>query len=62
MKSDNKQMEIKTTNQKHIVKDNEDKEYAEIVVIKPVGYPFDFNLISCSLITIVFSIVFVLRR
>jgi AAA family ATPase len=46
MKSDNKQHEIKTTNQKQIVKDNDDKEYAELVVIKPVGYPFDFNLMD----------------
>lgn len=46
MKSDNKQMEIKTTNQKQVKKDNENKEYAELVVVKPVGYPFDFNLMD----------------
>ena len=46
MKSDNKQPEIKTTNQKQIIKDNENREYAELVVIKPVGYPFEFTLID----------------
>ena len=46
LKSDNKQIEIKTTNQKQVIKDKENKEYAEIVVIKPVGYPFDFNLMD----------------
>lgn len=46
MKSDNKQHEIKTTNQKSSKIDNEDKEYAELVVIKPVGYPFDFTLLE----------------
>jgi AAA family ATPase len=46
LKSDNKQMEIKTTNQKQVKKDNENKEYAELVVVKPVGYPFDFNLMD----------------
>ena len=46
MKSDNKQHEIKTTNQKSSKIDNEDKEYAELVVIKPVGYPFDFTLME----------------
>ncbi len=46
LKSDNKQHEIKTTNQKSSKIDNEDKEYAELVVIKPVGYPFDFTLME----------------
>ena len=46
MKSDNKKPEIKTTNQKTIKKDPEDKEYAEYVVLKPVGYPFEFNLMD----------------
>lgn len=46
LKSDNKQPEIKTTNQKSSKIDNEDKEYAELVVIKPVGYPFDFTLME----------------
>ena len=27
-------------------KDSENKEYAEYVVLKPVGYPFDFNLMD----------------
>ena len=46
MKSDNKQMETKTSNQKPAKIENEDKDYAELVVIKPVGYPFDFNLMD----------------
>ena len=46
MKSDNKKQEIKTANQKQVIKENEDKEYAELVVLKPVGYPFDFNLMD----------------
>ncbi|WP_458453604.1 AAA family ATPase [Methanobrevibacter sp.] len=43
MKSDNKQVEQKTTNSKQVKIENEDKEYAQLVVVKPVGYPFDFN-------------------
>ncbi len=46
LKSDNKQVEIKTTNQKPSKIENENKEYAELVVIKPVGYPFDFTLMD----------------
>ncbi len=46
LKSDNKQVEIKTTNQKPSKIENENKEYAELVVIKPVGYPFDFALMD----------------
>ena len=46
MKSDNKQMEIKQTSSKIDKIDNDSKEYAELVVIKPVGYPFDFNLMD----------------
>ncbi|MBR3140968.1 MAG: AAA family ATPase [Methanobrevibacter sp.] len=46
MKSDNKPVEMKTTNQKQPKKENKNKEYAELVVIKPVGYPFEFNLID----------------
>ena len=46
MKSDNKQVEMKTTNQKPSKIENENKEYAELVVIKPVGYPFDFTLMD----------------
>lgn len=46
MKSDNKKPEIKSTNQKTMKKDSENKEYAEYVVLKPVGYPFDFNLMD----------------
>ena len=46
MKSDNKQQEIKTTNQKTSKIESEDKDYAELVVIKPVGYPFDFTLMD----------------
>ena len=46
LKSDNKPVEMKTTNQKQLKKENKNKEYAELVVIKPVGYPFEFNLID----------------
>ena len=46
MKSDNKLHEIKTTNQKSIIKDTETKDYAELVIVKPVGYPFDFPLMD----------------
>ena len=46
MKSDNKKTEIKTTNQKQTKIESEDKEYAECVIIKPVGYPFEFNLMD----------------
>ena len=46
MKSDNKKVEVKTANQKISKIENEDKEYAELVVIKPVGYPFDFALMD----------------
>ena len=46
LKSDNKQAEIKTTTQKPLKIENENKEYAKLVVIKPVGYPFDFTLLD----------------
>ena len=46
MKNDNKKPEIKTTNQKPALIENENKEYAEHVVLSPVGYPFEFNLME----------------
>ena len=46
MKSDNKQPDIKTTNQKTSKVENENKDYAELVVIRPVGYPFDFAMMD----------------
>ena len=46
MKTDNKKAEIKSTNQKSAKVENENKEYAECVVLKAVGYPFDFNLME----------------
>ncbi|MBE6508872.1 MAG: AAA family ATPase [Methanobrevibacter sp.] len=46
MKSDNKKQELKTTNQKQPIKEIENREYAECVVLKPVGYPFEFNLMD----------------
>ena len=46
LKSENKQVELKTTNQKQAKIDNDNKEYAELVIIKPVGYPFEFNLMD----------------
>lgn len=46
MKSDNKIAEIKTTNQKSTKIEPENREYAECVILKPVGYPFEFNLMD----------------
>ena len=46
LKNDNKKPEIKSANQKSAKKENENREYAEYVVLKPVGYPFDFNLME----------------
>ena len=46
LKSDNKKVEVKTANQKMSKIENDDKDYAELVVIKPVGYPFDFALMD----------------
>ena len=46
LKSDSKIHEIKTTNQKTSKIENDDKDYAELVVIKPVGYPFDFAMMD----------------
>lgn len=46
LKSDNKQQEIKTTGQKSVKKDTESKDYAELVILKPVGYPFDFPMMD----------------
>ncbi len=46
LKSDSKQHEIKTSNQKNSKIENDNKNYAELVVIKPVGYPFDFTMMD----------------
>ena len=46
MKSDNKKIEQKTTNPKQAKVESENQEYAELVVVKPVGYPFDFNMMD----------------
>ena len=46
LKTDNKKHELKATNQKTTKIENEDKDYAELVVIRPVGYPFDFTLMD----------------
>ena len=46
MKSDNKKPEIKTNNQKPVLIENENKEYAECVVLCPAGYPFEFSLME----------------
>ena len=46
MKSDNKKIEQKTANPKQAKAENENQEYAELVVVKPVGYPFDFNMMD----------------
>ena len=46
LKSDNKKPEIKSTNPKAVKKEQNIKEYAECVVLRPVGYPFEFNLMD----------------
>lgn len=46
LKSDNKQVGMKTTNQKPSKIETDNKNYAELVVIRPVGYPFDFALMD----------------
>ena len=46
LKSDNKKTEIKTTNQKQNKIEIDNREYAECVVLKPVGYPFEFSLMD----------------
>ena len=46
LKSDNKYVEIKQNNTKVDKIESDSKNYAELVVIKPVGYPFDFNLMD----------------
>ena len=38
LKSDSKMHEIKATNQKTSKVENDNKDYAELVVVKPVGY------------------------
>lgn len=46
MKSDNKKQEIKTTNQKQTIKEVENRQDAEYIILKPVGYPFEFTLME----------------
>ncbi|MEE0939702.1 AAA family ATPase [Methanobrevibacter sp.] len=46
MKTDNKKPELKSTTSKSVKKENENKEFAECVVLRAVGYPFDFNLME----------------
>lgn len=46
MKSDNKKPEIKTNNQKPTLIENENREFAKCVVLRPVGYPFEFSLME----------------
>ena len=46
MKSDNKKPEIKTNNQKPALIENENREYAECVMLCPAGYPFEFGLME----------------
>ncbi len=49
MKTDTKIPETKTSNAKTTIKENSTKNIAECVVLKPVGYPFDFNLMEDDL-------------
>ena len=46
MKSDNKNIEQKTANPKQAKAEYVIQVYAELVVVKPVGYPFDFNMMD----------------
>ena len=46
LKSDNKKAEIKSINKKQSINDTENKEYAKCVILKPVGYPFEFTLMD----------------
>ena len=46
MKTDTKIPDTKTNNSKTVIKENSNKKDAECVVLKPVGYPFDFNLME----------------
>ena len=39
-------MEMKTSNQKAVKPENEIETYAELVIVKPAGYPFEFNLMD----------------
>ena len=46
MKNDTKKAEIKTANQKQSKIEVDNREYAECVVLRPVGYPFEFSLMD----------------
>ena len=46
MKSNNLPVESKTSNQKTPKKENGNDIFAECVVLKPIGYPFDFALME----------------
>ncbi len=46
MKNDTKKAEIKTANQKQNKIEVDNREYAECVVLRPVGYPFEFSLMD----------------
>ena len=46
LKNDAKKAEIKTANQKQSKIEVDNREYAECVVLRPVGYPFEFSLMD----------------
>ena len=46
IKSNNKLKDLKTTSQKYDKIEKDNNNYADLVVIKPVGYPFDFNMVE----------------
>jgi len=46
LKNDTKKAEIKTANQKQSKIEVDNREYAECVVLRPVGYPFEFSLMD----------------
>lgn len=49
MKSETKKVEAKNTTKKQTIKKVENNEFCEVVVLKPVGYPFNFNLMETDL-------------
>ena len=49
MKSETKKPETKNTTKKAAIKKTENTKFCEVVVLKPVGYPFNFNLMESDL-------------
>ena len=49
MKTNNKKQETKNSNQKSTVQKAENNVYADSIVLKAIGYPFNFNLMETNL-------------